>query len=267
MTEKERKGPTTAVCLSLLTIVAVLSQRPGAAQPIADEWYGPNEYRCFNGVEFPGDCEAQDSPFAELEFMYFHLNDFEGGVRESPGAKVTVASCRGIPKTEYPESACPFLSVDHFLYQGLIDSVYEDDRSGSDNDSESGRRGNSLWVDAKPGIVFEFDISVLGGFPTHAGIVVTDGLGEIVFSAYDSKDALIWRQSAIFAAESFEGETSDDVFFGVVYDQGISRIAVVGTAEQSGIEVDHLQYGRGCKCVAARRSSGIGVSVPAEDLH
>nr|MCH9673063.1 hypothetical protein [Gammaproteobacteria bacterium] len=64
------------------------------------------------------------------------------------------------------------------------------------------------------------------------------------FDAFDAAGAPIGAPVVGFHENgSFAGQTSDDRFYGVVYEQGISAIQIRSLAT-AGMELDHLQYGR-----------------------
>lgn len=77
--------------------------------------------------------------------------------------------------------------------------------------------------------------------PTHAGIVWTDGSGTTTFEAFDHNGVSMGTISVDIANGSFNGETSEDRFFGASDALGISAIRIGNSS--GGIEVDHLQYG------------------------
>lgn len=96
------------------------------------------------------------------------------------------------------------------------------------------------------GITFTFSAVALGALPTHAGIVWTDGVGTISFSASGPGGVFAPCSVAGFSAAgvpdgSFSGTTAEDRFFGCSDPGGISSIVISNSA--GGIEMDHLQYG------------------------
>jgi hypothetical protein len=133
---------------------------------------------------------------------------------------------------------------------GITDSVDEDDGAVDG----SGLAGNSFFSGSgATGISFEFDATVLGSLPSHAGIVWTDGAGTISFEAFDGNGDSLGTIGPFSEAGSpdgsFTGGTAEDRFFGFAdAADGISRIFISNTS--GGIEVDHLQFG------------GFGVSPP-----
>jgi hypothetical protein len=107
----------------------------------------------------------------------------------------------------------------------------------------SGTAGYSFFTSpGSSGIRFTFDAGVLGSLPTAAGIVWTDGTGEITFEAFDALGASLGTIGPEpITSSSITGETDEDRFFGVYEAGGISAILISNTT--GGIEVDHLQYG------------------------
>ncbi len=168
-----------------------------------------------------------DSPFAGQSFSYFHLEDLEDGLLNTPGL-----------------SASNHLVVSRTLTNSQnVDSVDADDGSIDG----SGLHGHSMWVPApsEPNITLTFDDGVLGTLPTHVGVVWTDGLNQVEFEAFDELGFSLGTLNASPADGNFVGGTSEDTFFGVIHSGGVSSIKVtsgIGNVA-SGIELDHVQYG------------------------
>ena len=199
---------------------------------------GPSSYECFDATgmaaiqqSFTGTCNS-DSPFAAEflagNFSYFHLEDFEDGMQNTPG----VTPDAGNVLTPATPS---------------VDSVDADD--GVVNGSGSG--GHSWFFETgTTGVTWIFDQTVLGAFPTHVGIVWTDGNNNIQFEAFDAMGASLGTRDGSHADNSFFGETAEDRFYGVIDSSGISKITLRsgisggGGNGGGGIEMDHLQYGR-----------------------
>ncbi|NOT02408.1 MAG: hypothetical protein HOP29_17525 [Phycisphaerales bacterium] len=121
---------------------------------------------------------------------------------------------------------------------GLTDSVDADD--GAIDGSGSG--GSSYFNgDGAAGITFIFDSQALGGLPTRAGIVWTDGSGTTRFEAFDAQDQSLGVLTGNHADGSSSGTTGEDQFYGVTHSGGILSLHISNSA--GGIEVDHLQYG------------------------
>ncbi len=173
--------------------------------------------------------ETADSPFTGLDFGYFYLEDFEDGSAgiplNTPGVVASGGAFQTGPSTD---------SVD--ADDGAIDG--------------SGLSGNSFFGAGASGFTFTFSAGVLGSLPTHVGIVWTDGaiINEVTFEAFDSNnDSLGTIVAPGLGDNSFQGGTEEDRFFGVIDPLGISAIRIFNSAMSgggSGIEADHLQYGR-----------------------
>ncbi len=177
--------------------------------------YGPSQYLSF-----------ADSPFQPLSFTWFHLEDFEDHLLNTPGV---TGQPGGVASVVFGPS--------------IHDSVDADDGSIDG----SGLAGDDWFSSAgSSGVNFIFDAAVLGSLPTHAGIVWTDGAGTVSFQAFGPGDVPIAAigpvSDASFPDGSFSGTTAEDRFFGVEDAGGISRIFISNSS--GGIEVDHLQYGR-----------------------
>lgn len=164
---------------------------------------------------------ATDSPFNGGTFSYFHLEDFEDHSFNVPGV---TASAGGVTSVVFGPSVHDSVDAD----DGAIDG------SGLNGDSFFSGNGSA-------GITFTFDASVLGSLPTHAGIVWTDGTNNIVFEAFDAANVSLGTLTGTHADGSFNGETGEDRFYGMINAGGISAIRILN--QSGGIEVDHLQYG------------------------
>lgn len=110
----------------------------------------------------------------------------------------------------------------------------------------SGLNGDSYFSDSgATGITFSFDSTVLGDLPTSAGIVWTDGAGQVTFQAFGPGNVPLGTigpiSDANFPDGSVNGETAENRFFGIIASGGISSIFISNSG--GGIEVDHLQYG------------------------
>lgn len=206
--------------LSRLILVAmvgvVLGLMAGTSAKAVVTGYGPTAY-----------LSSADSPFAaSVGSAGFYLEDFEDSALNTPG----VASSGGSPTGP----------------GGITDSVDADDGVIDG----SGVNGRSYFGGGAAGITFTFDESVLGGLPTAAGIVWTDGatFNFVTFRAFDASGTMIVEITAHDIGDgNFNSGTSEDRFFGVSSDDGIKSIFINSPGEPgaggSGIEVDHLQYG------------------------
>lgn len=168
---------------------------------------------------------SADSPFSPFAgFSYFHLEDFDDHLLNTPGVTATAGTA----------------STATVGFSGsIIDQV------GSPGGCPAG--GLSVACDTwfgsgSAGISFTFDAGILGALPNAAGIVWTDGGGTTFFEAFDAANVSLGSIGpASIADGSFFGTIGEDNFFGITSSAGISRIFISNTS--GGIEVDHLQYG------------------------
>lgn len=211
-----------AVAVLACTTVSV------AASPIATLIGPTNPYLSF-----------ADSPFAGGAFDYFHLEDLEDGLFNSPGVSAT----------------------EHIVAGHLTDSFSDVDSVDADDGAidGSGLNGHSMWVGNRfsPAITLIFSGAALGNLPTHVGLAWTDGINDVQFEAFDPFHASLGVINASPAGVAYNGDTAEDTFFGVIYSGGISHFTITSGlgGGQSGIEIDHIQYGYG--------SSGPAVPEPA----
>ncbi|MBX2839228.1 MAG: hypothetical protein KTR35_20395 [Gammaproteobacteria bacterium] len=213
--------PSEAETMSTSTETGTMSTAT-VFDPIDEGLIGPlggsginNEYAQFD-----------DSPFANISFGqgYFYLEDFEDKVLEHPGASASTGN---------------FVSLE--FGEGFHDSVDADDGL-IDGNSLSGES----WFHAvsTTGVVWSFDAQQLNGqLPTHVGIVWTDGRIQTTFEAFDAGGQSLGTIVAEHHDGSFNGETGDDRFYGVVNYAGVSAIKVSNDYRLTGIELDHLQWG------------------------
>lgn len=124
------------------------------------------------------------------------------------------------------------------LNSGLsVDSADIDDGEIDGN----GNVGASFYSDkGAEGVRFEFNADVIGAAPTAAGVVWTDGAGVTTFEAYGTDGQLLGTVSASHAGVGAFGQTDEDRFYGVRYEEGIGSIVIRNSA--GGIEVDHVQF-------------------------
>ena len=172
----------------------------------------------------------QDSPFFGLPFTNFTLKDWENGVLEVPGVQVEA--------TAY--------SLSSGFGPSLIDSVDADDgliNGASHNGAD--HYGNAVW--SGDGFRFTFSRDAQGAYPTHAGIVWTDGGNYIVrFEAFDAHGISLGTVEGDHYSENIgnTGDSTEDRLYGAIYAGGISAIRI-WHPEGGAVEVDHLQFGRG----------------------
>jgi len=170
---------------------------------------------------------AFDSPFAGVDFVYFHLEDFEDARLNTPGVSSSAAQASST------------------FGPSIIDSVDADDGNPTDNRCiKAVGTCDAYWGNGS--LTFTFEAEALGGLPTHAGAVWTDGAGLVGFEAFGADGKLVYEVKP-FSEPGFPGpnvtsDTSEDRFFGAHAPGGISSIRVYNTS--GGVEVDHLQYGR-----------------------
>jgi len=207
--------------LGALCFLAVIT--PSHASPI---FLGPTPYLSTEDSPFIGQA---GSPFDESDLgVSFFLEDFEDGLLNTPGVTATVSdSVSGTYGPRGPTSISDSVDAD----DGAIDGI-----------------GNAWSYHVAPStigdefILFTFDENVLGQYPTHAGVVWTDGQGKTSFEAFDSSGISLGIIGPVLIADSnVSGETDEDNFFGIINEGGISAIRI--SNETAGIEADHLQYG------------------------
>ncbi len=161
-----------------------------------------------------------DSPFFGLDFSsgYFHLEDFEDDALDTPGVSTTMGN--------------PCITG----FACFVGSTL--------NDSVDGPSTQSHWSSGAP-IEYTFDASILGALPTHAGIVWTDGVNDIVFEAFDNAGISLGMLTGSHANPGFVYDPNENRFYGSDLagfgsSTGISRIVI---NSPGAFEVDHLQYG------------------------
>jgi hypothetical protein len=189
-----------------LTTVSLLgfALLPLSTSSSAQTLLGPSPY-----------LSRSDSPFSDC----VQLETFEDHLFNQPGVTADVGFVTG---TVYTSS--------------LIDSVDADD---GDLDG-SGSFGDSYFSGGLS-VTFTFSAAVLGGLPTRAGLVWTDGSGTTSFEAFGPTGTSLGVLGPVSIADgSFSGGTAEDTFFGVESSAGISAIKISNTG--GALELDHLQY-------------------------
>lgn len=203
-----------SVRMVLVALSTVLAASVLVASPASAAFLGPSAY-----------SSTADSPFSPFAgFSYFHLEDFDDHLLNTPGVTVT-------PVTAVSSATTGFSGA-------IIDQV------GLEGGCPAG--GLTVACDTwfgggATGLTFSFDAGVLGALPNAVGIVWTDGAGTIAFTAFDEDGISLGSIGGDHADASFLGTTADDRFYGVTHTGGISSIHISNTT--GGIEVDHLQYG------------------------
>jgi RHS repeat-associated protein len=174
------------------------------------QYFGPTPYLSF-----------ADSPLGGRSASYFQLENFEDHLLNTPGV---TANAGGVSSIVFGSSLHDSVDAD----DGVIDG------NGSAGDAYFSANGAA-------GITFTFNADVLGSLPTHAGIVWTDGAGQVFFEAFDRNGvSLGLRGPYTFPDEVNNGTTAEDHFLGAYNKDGISGIKISNTV--GGIEIDHLQY-------------------------
>jgi len=184
----------------------------GAAQQTQADpvFFGPTPY-----------TSSANSPFNSVTFTYFHLENFEDNLLNTPGVAGTGVAIG-------PSSITDSVDAD----DGAIDG--------------SGLNGHSYFNGSGgTGITFTFNAAALGGsLPTHVGIVWTDGLNPITFEAFGPGGSSLGIFGPFNHADTtITGGTGEDRFYGIFSSVGISSINI-RNGPAGGIEVDHLQYGQ-----------------------
>lgn len=168
-----------------------------------------------------------DSPFGNVAFDWFYLEDFEDHLFNVPG----VSNGGGRLSSSFGPS--------------LIDSVDGDDGNPKDNRCIKAQGTCDSWW-GSGSLKLNFNAQVLGALPTHVGVVWTDGGGKVSFEAFDAQGASIYKFGPFsepgFPDNTSNSSTTEDRFFGAYSPSGIGSIMISNT--EGGIEIDHLQYGR-----------------------
>ena len=164
--------------------------------------------------------QASDSPWTNLTFTNFVLEDFEDQMLPA-----------GVTASTFRWGSSFGLAI--------VESV-----DGDDGDPTNGVCNPCEAVWSSSSVTFTFDPTVLGQLPTHVGLVVTDAFTANVsvnLSASSACTALGALTSDItFGDGSIRGETAEDRFVGFISPAGISSITIsVG----GPLEIDHLQFG------------------------
>lgn len=159
---------------------------------------------------------ASDSPFVGQGFEYFHLEDFEDGVLDTPG--ITVSQAWSV-----------------FATGGFRDSVDADDGVVDGSGSDGFSFLSNFQSDP---LVLEFTAAMLGGnLPTHVGIAWTDvgqngggagpGAQPVLFSALGpAGESLGEIGPFLLGDDEITGQTAEDRFFGVVFTGGVSAVQI-----------------------------------------
>ncbi len=164
--------------------------------------------------------QATDSPWSAETLTNFVLEDMED---QALPAGVTAST---------------------FTWSSSFGASYVDSVDGDDGDATNGLcpTCDAMWSGSA--ITFTFDPVVLGGLPTHVGIVVTDAGSANVTATLSAQSTCAsfgtLSSSITFGDGAIGGETAEDRFVGFVSPAGVVSFTVsLGTA----MEVDHLQFG------------------------
>jgi hypothetical protein len=196
---------------NVIGCVATIAATAGSASA---SYLGPAPYLQFSDSPFY-------APYVASSFSYFHLENFEDGLLNTPG----VSGSSGFVAA--PGSATDSVDGD----DGAVDG--------------SGAGGHSFEF-FQHTLTFTFDSEALGGLPTSAGLVWTDVGGPdydaVSFEAFDAGGVSLGLLGPAAVGDgSVESQTAEDRFFGIVYAGGISKISLHVNILDT--EIDHLQYG------------------------
>ncbi len=188
----------------------------------------------------------EDSPFKDLTYRYFYLEDFEDGNLNTPGVETIQRS----------------VVIGPLGYRSrFVDSVDADDGQLD----RSGLNGHSLWSNNNPSLSFVFNKELLGVLPTHVGIVWTDATftSMVSLSAFDDTGERIGQTESVRLGDDvITGTVMEDCFLGVYYKEGISKVVINNLAPN--FEIDHLQYGSESPCRECNRESNMLEAVSEE---
>ena len=182
--------------------------------------FGPLPYLSFN-----------DSPFIGNALSTFYLEDFEDGLFNVPGVAAT--SNASLVVTQPAIGGSDSVDAD----DGVIDGLGAAGRSFA---------GLSMGPVQDPAVTFTFDSDMLGGLPSHVGIVWTDGdpLAPTQFEAFDiNNESIGIIGPCLISDDSWEGTTGEDNFFGIIHEAGVAKFVISSPGGTRNFEVDHLQYG------------------------
>ena len=185
--------------------------------------YGPTPYLSFS-----------DSPFSTLSLAQFYLEDFEDGLLNTPGVEITNNTPGGLPLGVVGPG---FFGDSVDADDGVIDGLGRNGRSFASLSNESTEDF---------GFTISFSDNALGGFPTYAGLVWTDGsqTAPTLFEAFDANGNSLGVVGPVKIGDnSFAGTTAEDSFFGAHYSGGISKLIIRDPGGVNTLEIDHLQYG------------------------
>lgn len=187
---------------------------------VAAQLLGPTPY-----------LSAADSPFVQAGIQGLVIEDFEDGLLNTPGLSIraNLSSVTGI--VFGPSTFTDSVDAD----DGLIDGF---GRGGHVFSTTPNIAAENL------GLTMSFSEETLGSLPTHAGFVWTDGSTRPkIAEFYDRNDQLIGVIGPVQVGDgSFAGTTSEDRFFGMVWEDGIKTMVIRAPGSANNIEIDHVQY-------------------------
>ncbi|MFK8028646.1 MAG: thrombospondin type 3 repeat-containing protein [Gammaproteobacteria bacterium] len=224
------------------TLYAPLALLALSALPAQADTFGPANYRCFDSTQISGCLNEQQSPFSQLTFAYFYLEDFEDAMFNVPGITPVAGNV--------------------FMLNNLFqDSVDEDDGV---IDGINLQNNASFGISSgAPTIALNFDDQQLGGrLPTHVGLALVNNFNDFTFRAFNADGLQVdeVNGSTNFVAN---GSALDDNFMGISHDEGIASVSVSGSG--GGMEIDHIQYGFACGLVAGEDSDADGILDAADN--
>jgi hypothetical protein len=223
--------------LLLPALLGLFGVIPGVTQAQSTVFYGPLPYLDFNGTK-PA-AGTNYSPFADMLFTWFYLETFEEGALTTPGVTNSWGEVQGA-------------------------SIYTDSVDGDDGSiNGSGLTGHSMHVTTNT-VVFTFNKTALGNWPTHAGVVWTDVgyrafpqsyYGHVVLEAFGPDGNSLGTNGPVAVGDGLDGgQSGEDRFFGVSDSRGISAISFT-MPDSTDWELDHLQYGRQASIVGQAAAS------------
>ena len=202
-----------------------------SATAVGAEFINPQPYLAFDDAA----AGSAVSPFSNINFQYFFLEDFEDGSLNTLGVTLAEAADQSGPTQAFSDS----VDAD----DGSIDGIATDTQSLFSNFATST-------------FTFNFSASALGSLPTHAGIVWTDIgrngggtplaadlINNVTFEAFGPTGTSLGLIGPFSLGDtSISRTTPEDRFIGVVNDAGISAIRL-SMPDKDNWEADHLQYG------------------------
>lgn len=168
-------------------------------------------------------ASSQNSPYFATKTVgkQYFLEDFEDGGINTPGLSVLETAIALFTPSPTTDS----VDIDDYTLNG------------------SGTGGISLAPTSPTGtITFAFSNAALGGFPTKAGFVWTDGApnNSILVTAWNPQGITVQAQYNGLGDNNGSGGTAEDRFIGIEWPAGIQYLRVQSLT--GFLEVDHVQY-------------------------